>query len=158
MGAHLGSSRQGKYTQSWGSFALLLQSLYFTNSEAYEPNFSPVSFSWCLWPFQNCLGIKATNLVCLIDCRLLGTCSPCCYCVFLAVSHSKFYTTLQAETHWGASWSSSCRDMSQAGNHHTDPRDPKAVFCHSYASELYGLRHCWWAWISWGCRSEQPHV
>ena len=28
-----------------------------TNSEAYGPNFfSPVSFSWALWPFHNCLG------------------------------------------------------------------------------------------------------
>ena len=40
-------------------------------------------------------GIKATNLVCwIVDFQ--WTCNPCCYYVFLARLHCKFYTTLEA--------------------------------------------------------------
>ena len=64
-----------------------------------------------------------------------GTCNLCYSCVFLTRPHSKFYRTLQVGTHEGASWTSSCRDSSQTGNHHTDPRDPEASSCHGYASD-----------------------
>lgn len=47
--------------------------------------------------FITAWGIKATNLVCwVVDFQ--WTCNPCCYCVFLARLHSKFYRTLQAGT------------------------------------------------------------
>ena len=36
---------------------LLFSCKVSTNSEAYGPNFfSPVSFSWAVWPFHKCLG------------------------------------------------------------------------------------------------------